>query len=111
MQVAEGLSVLHQRQPPVAHGSIKHVRTHIITSRFWVLIYPKENIIVDNDQEVVLSEVGLAEFFETLGSVRYGKAADVRHLAPEFLETGKHTVESDMYSFGCLGMGEWYQWY
>lgn len=71
-----------------------------------MLIAPKENVFVNDDREAVLGEVGLADFFENLGSVRYGKAEDVRHLAPEFLETGKHTAEADIYAFGCLAMGE-----
>lgn len=54
---------------------------------------------------VKLAQAGLAEFFERVALVRYGQAEDVRYLAPESLETGRHSVEADMYSVGCLALG------
>jgi len=86
-EIAEGLAFLHSQDPPIPHGGVKH-----------------ENVLINEEGNAMLGETGVARFCERVGTVRYGKAEDVRHLPPEFLETGEHTVEGDMYSFGCLSL-------
>lgn len=61
--------------------------------------------MINDEREAALCETGLGEFLQRIGSFRYGKAEDLRHLAPEYLLLSRnHTPEADMYSFGCLVM-------
>lgn len=62
-------------------------------------------MLVNENGEAMLSETGLAEFFDVIGLVLYGKAEDIRSMPPECMNTQSYTPQGDIYSFGCLAIG------
>lgn len=63
---------------------------------------------MDDEGNAVLSDVGWNLFLDhsdAAGAAVYGSRRDVRRLAPEFLETGEYTIQTDIYSYACLGLG------
>lgn len=67
----------------------------------------QENVLIGDSGNVLLADVGLNDFIESLPiPVRtYGKVDDVRRTAPEVLNGGNRTTDSDVYSLGCLAFG------
>jgi len=88
-QAAAGLVYLHQHKPPVVHGSI----------------HPS-NIIINDERKAMLCDFGMAddiqvaEFGVTTSDRESGKV--VAYQAPDLLNNGEHTKETDIYAFGSL---------
>ncbi|KDQ59255.1 hypothetical protein JAAARDRAFT_33978 [Jaapia argillacea MUCL 33604] len=92
----EGLSYLHESNPPIVHGDLKG-----------------HNILISDDGHAVLSDFGLSRVVQDLGGSPSGNttgslAGSVRWAAPELLESGededslpRHTLATDIWAFAC----------
>ncbi|KAG8925330.1 hypothetical protein FRC02_009771 [Tulasnella sp. 418] len=90
-QVANGLTYLHSRDPPIIHGDIK-----------------SDNILINNEGKAVINDFGLSQILEDISmesakTSSTGFVGNVRWLAPEiFLDGVPRSMASDVYAFGCL---------
>lgn len=87
--------------------------THVNSERYAELIVfniSQDNILVDEDENVYISDFGLAVYAQA-GSTKYGssRGGNVRWLAPELIDpeqfgsdSTRPTFASDIYSLGCL---------
>lgn len=84
LQVAEGLSYLHNQQPPIVHRDLKCT-----------------NILISDDLQVKVSDFGLSNSDNARSTNRLGT---LNWLAPEVLRgTAKYSAQADIYSIGmCM---------
>ncbi|KAL3526263.1 hypothetical protein ACH5RR_010919 [Cinchona calisaya] len=86
--IAKGLDYLHsQADPPVIHRDLK-----------------SSNILLDEGFHPKLSDFGLAKFGPTKGKTHVSTRVmgTQGYCAPEYYETGKLTMKSDIYCFGIV---------
>lgn len=89
IQIAEGLTYLHNHVPPIIHSNLK-----------------PGNILIDNEGNVKLADIGILRLVEanaTQPEVQ-GKPEDIRWTAPEVLEGRPRSKSSDVYAFGCVAL-------
>ncbi|CAI0396830.1 unnamed protein product [Linum tenue] len=84
---ARGLECLHSASPPVIYRDLK-----------------SSNILLDKDYQPKLSDFGLAKFGPTgdKSHVSTRIMGTYGYCAPEYANTGKLTMKTDIYSFGVL---------
>lgn len=85
---AKGLAFLHnEAQPPVIYRDLK-----------------TSNILLDHDYKPKLSDFGLAKFgpSDDMSHVSTRVMGTHGYCAPEYANTGKLTLKSDIYSFGVV---------
>ncbi|KAH8795889.1 kinase-like domain-containing protein [Flagelloscypha sp. PMI_526] len=95
IDVAEGISYLHEYNPPIIHGDIRGA-----------------NILVKDNLECCLGDLGLSLIAENGQSVTTSSTARggaVRWMAPELLDTqfslpDPDRRKRDIYAFGCTGL-------
>lgn len=57
------------------------------------------NILLDEDFKAVVSDFGLATFMDSIDNVVKGT---IGHIAPEYLSTGKCSLETDVFGYGVF---------
>ncbi|KDQ11126.1 hypothetical protein BOTBODRAFT_92059, partial [Botryobasidium botryosum FD-172 SS1] len=93
IDVAAGLSYMHEQQPAVVHGNIKAI-----------------NIYIKDNGEACLGDFGMSRIVQEVTRDHNASAPHVsyRWTAPELLENGglfpRVTPASDVYAFGCLSI-------
>ncbi|KAG8969640.1 hypothetical protein FRC05_001005 [Tulasnella sp. 425] len=90
IDVARGLEYLHNHNPPIRHGDIKG-----------------ENVLINGNDEAVLTDFGLSSIVQSDQSDRSGSEGvqgTLRYMSPELLleEDPPLTLESDIWALGCL---------
>ncbi|KAG8918892.1 hypothetical protein FRC01_001594, partial [Tulasnella sp. 417] len=84
----KGLEYLHTRDPVVVHGDLKAA-----------------NVLVNDHRKAQLCDFGLAiavQEARTGVTTSHGFTGSVRWCSPEVIEDTKKTIESDIWSWGCL---------
>ncbi|KAF8324973.1 kinase-like domain-containing protein [Cantharellus anzutake] len=86
LDVARGLTYLHDRDPVVVHGDLK-----------------PSNVLISDTGHAKLCDFGFSLIADglTTGFTSSGPGFTLRYCAPEVLESGKKTRPGDMYSFAC----------
>ncbi|KAG9037441.1 hypothetical protein FRB95_005731 [Tulasnella sp. JGI-2019a] len=86
VQVAQGISYLHNLNPPVTHGDIKAANT-----------------LVNQQGEAMLCDFGLAKSnFRSGLETSDITAGTVRFCSPELFDEVEHSPASDIWALGCL---------
>lgn len=81
MQIAEGLAYLHDAG--VVHGDVK-----------------AENVLVGDDFHALLCDFGLSRMVDARTHTSLAGTGSLRWQAPELMDGGHKTFESDVYAFG-----------
>ncbi|KAG8924654.1 Receptor-interacting serine/threonine-protein kinase 2 [Tulasnella sp. 417] len=90
LQAAQGIMYLHENDPPIIHGGIK-----------------ASNVLVNDAGQAVITDFALATIVMDPG-LHSGMTTSVtthgsyRFLAPELIQGEPASLESDIWSFGCL---------
>lgn len=108
IDVARGLEYLHNHNPPIRHGDIKGVSGPRVEQ--WprlIFRLMKENVLINGNDEAVLTDFGLSSIVEPDQSDRSGSEGvqgTLRYMSPELLleEDPPLTLESDIWALGCL---------
>ncbi|KAG8912357.1 hypothetical protein FRC01_005138 [Tulasnella sp. 417] len=90
IDIARGIEYLHNHSPPIRHGDIK-----------------PENILINGNDEAVLTDFGLSSAVQSDPSGPPGSEGvqgTLRYMSPELLleEDPALTLESDIWALGCL---------
>ncbi|KAG8900131.1 hypothetical protein FRC00_014338 [Tulasnella sp. 408] len=106
--IADGLSYLHSRTPPICHGDLKMVREAYSTAFIEAEpLFDKGNILVSASLRAVLADFGLSTILEEEGTgltTSTGLKGTVRYYSPELVQEPdvKHSLQSDIWAWGCL---------
>ncbi|KAF8335712.1 kinase-like domain-containing protein [Cantharellus anzutake] len=86
IDVASGLEYLHSRNPPIVHGDIKG-----------------QNILIASDGRASICDFGLSRILDDnpTGFTSTVVGMTLRFSAPELLDGGEKTMETDVYAYGC----------
>ena len=89
IDVAAGISHLHQRKPPILHRDLK-----------------SPNVLVDLGWKVKIADLGLSKLLEEVTTETHAgstaSSMNPRWTAPEVFETGNWLPAGDVYSFGVV---------
>ncbi|KAG8902596.1 hypothetical protein FRC00_013757 [Tulasnella sp. 408] len=108
LQVAEGLTYLHNHVPPIIHSNLKPVIIIPYSHQTSTEPVPKSNILIDDEGNAKLADIGILQLVEAKATQPQvqGKQEDIRWTAPEVLEGRIRWKPSDVYAFGCVALSE-----
>jgi serine/threonine protein kinase len=102
--VALGLQYLHEHKPPIIHGDLKGVWLNTWSGGALLMNwYAQRNVLIDEEGRASICDFGLSIILDggPTGYTTSNFGGSLRFLAPELLDEGTRTVETDIYAYAC----------